>query len=92
MKGSSKDSLLGISHAVGIISLFKGEGSSNKIFWGNDFMFEAKEHIEIFLSAPWDIIAGSPGIKAVRLILELINEDMTFISKLSVSLGITFTK
>ena len=52
IKGSSKDSLLGISHAVGLTSLFKGEGSSNKIFWGNDFILEAKEHIEIFLSAP----------------------------------------
>ena len=84
--------MLGISHAVGLTSLFKGEGSSNKIFWGNDFILEAKEHIAIFLSAPCDIIAGSPGIKAVLFIVELINEDIIFISKLSDSLGITFTK
>ena len=39
------------------------KGSSNNNFWGNDFIFEAKEDKAIFLSAPWDIIADSPEQK-----------------------------
>ena len=47
----------------------------------------------IFLSAPWDIIAGSLGIKALRFIVALIKEDIILTSKLSELFeGITFTK
>ena len=76
IKGSSKDSLLGISHEVGLNVLFGEVLSSNNIFWGKDFILEANELNAIFLSAPWDIIADSPGTNALQLIVSLIKEDI----------------
>jgi hypothetical protein len=61
---------------VGLNVLFGDVLSSNNIFCGNDFILEAKELKAIFLSDPCEIIADSPGTKALQLIVSLMKEDI----------------